>query len=148
VLSIGSITAQYQQWLPRARVLETPDYRGALADSIEVFGVRLPGLVDLAFDFPDRRNGFDGILVEAKSGSQEYASTVAQLRIYAQARERRHGSRYLLWGIVERSNADATPEQVLKMIRGADQHGDVWVFSSADRISEILGLIFGRGVRN
>lgn len=104
----------------------------------------VPGFVDLAFDFDRRLSGFDGILVEAKSGSQDYASTVAQLRTYAQARERRLGSRYLLWGLVERANMDAMPEHIAGVVSG-NQQADAWVFSSADRIQELLNLVFRRG---
>jgi hypothetical protein len=42
-----------------------------------------PGFVDVVFDFDRRIAGFDGIIVEAKSGSQQYSrDAVAQLRTY------------------------------------------------------------------
>jgi hypothetical protein len=74
--------------------------------------VGIPRIVDIAFDFPEPINGFDGIIVETKSGTQQYRDTVAQLRTYRAARRRQPHTRYLIWGILRGPVApDATVER-------------------------------------
>jgi len=55
-----------------------------------VFGGGIPQFVDLAFDFDEPRAGFDGLIVEAKSGVQPYRHAVAQLRTYEKRVRARH----------------------------------------------------------
>lgn len=103
-----------------------------------------PEFVDLAFDFETRRAGFDGIIVEAKSGDQRFKDTVAQLRTYRAARPRAPGGRYLIWGIVENPDQlGATFEDFRREFVAANKAADVWVFSSADAIPIVLSAAFG-----
>jgi hypothetical protein len=106
---------------------------------VELFQVRVPRFIDLAFDFAIRREGLDGIIVEAKSGGQQYEHTIAQLRTYRAARPRLPGARLLIWGIVEKPDRpDATFEKLRSMFANAETDSDVWVFSSADSIPTVL----------
>jgi hypothetical protein len=142
---LEGVTCHYQQSLNRGTVLATPDYAGGLAAAVDVFRIGIPQFVDLAFDFDEPRNGLDGLIVEAKSGTQLYRHAVAQLRTYRAARPRRPGSRYLVWGIVERVDGpELTPDQVRQALAAAVDQDDVWLFSSADSIGVALTAIFGR----
>ena len=146
---VQGLTCHYQQNLDRSRVLATSDYFGPLATAVDMFAVRVPRYVDLAFDFEAPRAGFDGLIVEAKSGAQQYDAAVAQLRTYANARPRRSGSRYVIWGIVERPDTAKTIEsQLSRMLPEADRHQDLWVFSGADDIGIVLQALFGDAVSN
>jgi len=90
LLRLPGVTCRYQQALDRQTVLATPDYAGALAKAVDVFGGGIPQFVDLAFDFDEPRAGFDGLIVEAKSGVQPYRHAVAQLRTYEKRVRARH----------------------------------------------------------
>jgi hypothetical protein len=138
-IRLDGVRVYYQQSLDREVVLSTSEYIGALASAVEFFGVRIPKFIDLGFDFETTREGFNGLIIEAKSGSQQYDDTVAQLRTYRLARPRRAGGRYLIWGIVEnRDRPDATIDDLNSMFTAADKTTDVWVFSSADAIPAVL----------
>jgi hypothetical protein len=108
---------------------------------VDLFGLRLPTYVDVAFEFDEPLSGLDGIIAEAKSGSQGFNASVSQLRTYRRARPRRAGARYLLWGIVENPPSDApfTPLHVDALRRAAASgNGDVWAFSCAEQIRDVL----------
>jgi hypothetical protein len=141
-IKLDGIVVHYQQSLPKEVVLAT--YEGSLASAVESFRVRIPKFVDLAVDFETRRAGFDGILIEAKSGNQQYGETVAQLRTYRAARQRRPCGRYLIWGVVENSDQlDKTFDDLQRIFAAANKADDVWVFSSADAIPMVLSAAFG-----
>jgi hypothetical protein len=136
----------YQQSLTLGSVLTAPDYSGALARAVLALGVGVPGFVDVAFDFDRRMGGFDGIIVEAKSGSQQYRDTVAQLRTYRGARPRRTGGRYLVWGVVQSpTGSDATADHISRLVAAATPEEDVWIFSGADSVGLVLNTLFPLG---
>lgn len=145
VLKLEGATCWYQQTLERDSVLATPDFAQGLAEVVPVFRLGVPQRVDLVFDFGSPRRGIDGLLVEAKSGNQGFDAAVAQLRVYRTARPRRVGTRYLVWGIVEQSESgaitDSQRDWLRRKIDGGE--GDVWVFSTADSIGAVLGLLGG-----
>lgn len=145
VLQFGGVSCQYQQALAADQVLAAPDYRGALARAVLAFDVGTPKYVDIAFEFVKPMSGFDGIIVEAKSGAQQYGDAVAQLRTYQGSRARRPGARYLVWGIVQGPVvSDATADRVMKVASSAPADEDVWMFSSADGIDAVLKTLFTR----
>lgn len=139
-------TCHYQQHLSREAVLSTPEYGDGLAAAVELFGLRVPAYVDVAFEFAAPRSGVDGIIVEAKSGGQGFDASVSQLRTYRRARTRRPGTRYLVWGIVENPPADAPLTHAhLDALRlaAASGNGDVWAFSGAVHIGDVLNAVLG-----
>jgi hypothetical protein len=143
-LQVGGLSCLYQHALRRDDVLATSDYRGSLARAVEAFGVGTSKYVDIAFDFEQPKAGFDGIIVEAKSGAQQYADVVAQLRTYRAARRRRAGARYVVWGIVEGPvAADATEERIRALAAATSPDEDLWVFSSSGSIDVVLETLFG-----
>ena len=145
LVRLQGITCHYQQGLDRNSVLASRDYAGPLAKAVDAFGLRIPEYVDLAFDFDGPRFGFDGLIVEAKSGSQQYDATVAQLRTYRDARSRRSGSRYVIWGIVERPDApEPIEDQLARVVSEAAHEEDLWLFSGADDIGVVLSAVFRR----
>jgi hypothetical protein len=137
------LSCRYQEPLERERVLGTADYAGGLSEAVRAFGVRVPRFIDLVVDFDSPLGGFDGVIVEAKSGTQEYDATVAQLRTYRNARPRHAGTRYLLWGIVKEAAGPEPANAVRQVIDAARGCEDVWVFSTADDVPKVLDAIFG-----
>jgi hypothetical protein len=144
-IRLDGTTCYYQQSLDRDAILATREYAGSLASAVRAFQVSTPRRVDLAFDFDTAQGGFDGLIVEAKSGRQGYEMTIPQLRTYRAARPRRQGSRYLVWGIVEGPGApEATPDQVADLLEALADTDDLWLFSSADAIPIVLGAVLAR----
>jgi hypothetical protein len=143
MLTLLGATCWYQQSLDRRAVLNTPDFEDGLAESAPVFGLRVPQRIDMAFDLDPPRRGIDGIIVEAKSGSQGFDAAVPQLRVYRRARPRCAGARYLVWGIVEQPPSGAVTHEQLAWIRHEIERGvgDVWAFSGVDSIDAVLRLL-------
>jgi hypothetical protein len=138
-IQIGRLAIQYQQTLERERVEATCGDEPSLRQAVKLFQIRLPSRLDLAFDFFNTRSGFDGIIVEAKSGGRQFEDTISQLRTYRAARPRRTNARYLIWGIVENPVLpDLTLEQYKHLFVNADQNADTWVFSSAEAIATVV----------
>ena len=119
--------------------MSTRWYSGGLGRAVRAFGVHTPKFIDVAVDFATPRNGYDGIIAEIKSGGQNYDAAVEQLRVYSSARERRKGSRYVCWGILEDPAAGSPtrpdPAYIHEGMRDAD---DLWVFSRADFVPDVL----------
>lgn len=145
MLRLEATICWYQRTLDRDSVLATPDFEQGLAEVVPVFRLGVPQRVDLVFEFESPRRGIDGLIIEAKSGTQGFDAAVAQLRVYRSARPRRVGTRYLVWGIVEQSESgeitDSQLEWLRRKIEGGD--GDVWAFSTVDSIGAILELLGG-----
>jgi hypothetical protein len=142
-LQLDGVTVYYQQSLRRECVDAAYERSGLPTATVERFQLHLPSRVDLAFDFEPPRSGFDGLIIEAKSGSQQFEHTLAQLLAYRAARPRRIGSSYLIWGIVEAPDRpDLTFDHLQSIFAGAG-NGDVWVFSSAEAIPVVLKAAIG-----
>jgi hypothetical protein len=142
-LQLDGVTVYYQQSLHRECVDAAYERNGLPTATVERFQLHLPRRVDLAFDFEPPRSGFDGLIIEAKSGSQQFEHTLAQLLAYRAARPRRIGSRYLIWGIVDAPDRpDLTFGHFQSIFAGAG-NGDVWVFSSAEAIPVVLKAAIG-----
>lgn len=143
-LRLEGLRVRYQQSLKKEAVLATSEYQGSLAAAVDIFSIHTPQTIDIAFDFDETRAGFDGIILEAKSGGQQYGAAVPQLRVYRAARPRRPQSRYLVWGIIEKpERPDTTSYQVWQALSAASPAEDVWLFSSADAIPTVLEAVFG-----
>lgn len=137
----------FQARLAREDVLrhfDAPMRDGVLRHGVT--GLHLQPDVVVRFDTP--RAGFAGIIVEAKSGAQEFGATLAQLQTYHAVLRERHGGRWLVWGVIEsRPDGTAITEQQLTAIRGAagavgGAAGDsMWVFSTADEIAPVLAAV-------
>jgi len=140
-LELCGATLLYQYTLDSQKVLETPWYAGGLASAVRVFNLSLPRRVDLIIEFPKPRNEFDGIIVEAKSGDQSFEATIHQLRIYSSAYNRRPGSHYLCWGIVERAKEKSVDLAGTAHLRRGAIDGDLWAFSGPEAIPDVLNSV-------
>lgn len=128
----GSTTVS-MQLVPSHPILETPEFDHALRAAIERHGVRVPKFIDVLVEFDTPRGGFDGILIEAKSGAQHPDAAIPQLRAYRAALRAEGYKRLLVWGIVEASwpwSPPSTSEVAAKQ--------DLWVFSDASHIDHVL----------
>jgi len=144
-LHLPGVTCRYQMNLPWENVRTTVFYAGGLSEAAEVFDLPARHAVDLLFEFDKPMNGLDGILIEAKSGGQGFSAAVEQLRIYRAAHQRRPGSRWVVWGIVEApAGGPPTAGQVQWLETAVGKNGgDVWTFSGADYIPQIMATILG-----
>ena len=141
-LELEGVTLCYQQWLEMSAVLATSSYAPPLSAAIGPFGLRAHRSIDIAIDFAHGRNGFDGIIIEAKSGAQKFDDAVGQLRVYREARTRRPGSRFLVWGIAESpSGGSVTPQQLDHLRSQVAGTADVWLFSDAESIERIVSVV-------
>jgi hypothetical protein len=124
-------------------VLATDEFDHGLRRGVTAFGIRVPRYIDgwLAFDEP--RAGVNGILIEAKSGSQGPSAAVYQLKCYRAALRQMTPGPLLVWGIAEEwQDRGVDVGSAALMQRGEDD--DLWVFSTADQIPEIMmALAFG-----
>lgn len=136
-IKLEGVRICYQEKLDPKAVRETYKEAG-LKCALEKFNVGVHDRTDIAFEFDQPRADFDGIIIEAKSGEQGYKRAVDQLRVYQAARPRkRGGSRYLIWGIIEKEN-DESPNRLEEWFAKVDKERDVWVFSSAHDIPKVL----------
>ena len=94
------------------------------------------------FDEDQDCRGFNGILVEAKSGiTQDFRDAVPQLRIYRSALNPSEKQRLLVWGIVEKEELEEDAVDAQKALAAENkenQNDDLWVFSSAKNIPNVL----------
>jgi hypothetical protein len=137
-----NLTCWYQCGIDRAGILQAPGFSGPLAVAIEELGVNVPERADLVFEFQTSTSGFDGLIVEAKSGDQDYDATVEQLRAYRAGWDG-PGSRYVIWGIVERTASRFEEARFARVLQRCAATEDLWVFSTADDIDIVLHAVFG-----
>jgi hypothetical protein len=130
----------YQHVIDREAALRSPDFPRPLSKSLRRFNVDIHERFDLLFEFEEPLRGFDGIIVEAKSGNQRFDAAVSQLRTYRAALPA--SRRYVVWGVVE--NAAPVSGAVIKEAfddSGANE--DLWLFSSADDLGSVTRALFG-----
>lgn len=144
-VGIPGLTAHLNLRVPQELVRRSGVYGPALVAAMERFEIRdVPYITDLVIRFDAPRAGFRGILVEVKSGKQDYRDTLYQLRLYHAALRQQHPGRWIVWGIAENpAGGDLRPEQLDGLRRGAtDPAGeDLWVFSNADGICPTLDTV-------
>lgn len=134
-LSVGGLRCRFQRSLAANHVLAA--YDPGLAAAVQRFEVSVPRKTDVWIRFSSPRNGFAGILVEAKSGAQASSAAIEQLRVYREAIRSAEPGRMLAWGVVEQgqfseSHASFVAEQT------AGDGDTVWVFSGHDQIRAVL----------
>ena len=135
---VGEVEAHFQMSIPRVEMLTCPPYAGDLASATAVFPFGVHQAIDLFIPLHPPRGGYDGILIECKSGGQQAAATIEQLTAYRAALRCRGVARCLIWGLLETPKQGAiTPEQLV-WLRARPAVGDTWVFSGADDIGRVL----------
>jgi hypothetical protein len=134
---VRGLTYRFQEPLSREEVLDTQEYDHGLRETLSTVTSRLPKYIDgwLRFDAP--RSGFDGILVEAKSGSQGLDAALYQLKVYRAALRARGVGRLLVLGVIE-----SLDDEVVEPA-STEAEGDVWVFTGPGGIARAVGRWLG-----
>ncbi|WP_437928634.1 hypothetical protein WMF37_05050 [Sorangium sp. So ce291] len=136
-----TLSCHYQYAVQADAMLKTEAFGGGLREAVLRHGVRVPRYIDLLFLFDRPRSGFKGILLEAKSGKQEYYSSVHQLSTYRAALRSIVAEPLLIWGVIEQAQPRQEVERQLDELRHELADGaqrDMWVFSSARDIDVVL----------
>ena len=143
-----SLRYSFQHSLPKVGVLATSEFDHGLRNAMNRYAIRVPSLVDGWLRFDQPRQGFVGIIIEAKSGTQSFGEAVYQLKCYRAAIKDREAGRLLVWGITEHEDdswkefENLSDHQILR----SDPDDDLWVFSSADRIPGMMQELGFAGV--
>jgi hypothetical protein len=133
---LPGLTYRTQHSLSRNHVLSTYEFDHGLRKALEAAGMRAPTRVDGWLTFDEPRAGFDGILVEAKSGTQGPEAAVYQLKAYRAALQQQLAARLLVWGVTE--SAFERPASAGDRFAPSADGQDHWVFSSAGEIGDVL----------
>ncbi len=140
-VEIPGLTYFFQKSLDKRLVLSTPEFGNGLHQAMKRHRLRTPSTIDGWLNFTEPRNGFGGILVEAKSGSQSPDKAVYQLKCYRAAVKELDPRPLLVWGIVEEpmpTEVQASAFETLDVQFTGPPTGDTWVFSTADEITKVL----------
>ena len=134
-IEVPGVRCFYQYPINRDRVLGTVQFAPELRDAMVRQSLRVPKWVDGLFLFREPRNGFSGLLLECKSGSQGPANAVHQLKAYREALRGKMPGPLLVCGVVERRWLEEWDERQMGT-PGAGQ--DHWVFAPVERLSEVV----------
>lgn len=130
----------FQYNLDRGQVLRTDEFANGLREAMARHRVRVHQRIDGWLVFDEPRAGFDGVLVEAKSGDyQKPHDTIYQLKAYRAALKTRSRQRLLIWGITKAPVELREPLPVAPST--AAEPTDHWVFSSAEDIADVLASL-------
>ncbi|HWL85432.1 MAG TPA: hypothetical protein VNO21_06500 [Polyangiaceae bacterium] len=139
----------HEHSLAKGTALKSEALERGLRDAMARHGVHCPERIDgfLKFDTPLR--GFTGILVEAKSGAEEFKDTVHQLRFYRAAMREIESGPLIIWGITEQrespEQANRAYDELKRIMATRSLEDEVWVFSGADDVERITSLLLGYG---
>jgi len=138
-LEVAELSYAFQHHIPAETVLATSEFDYGLRNAMLRQNVRVPQRADGWLEFKEPRNGFKGILIEAKSGSQSFDATLLQLKCYRAALKRLVPGRFIVWGIVEQVDPNSENAAInVPTLSTPDTDTDQWVFSSADQIGPVL----------
>lgn len=141
---LPGITATFQREFRPHELTEAMQLSPVVGEAMRVFRVRQPKRTDLILHLDPPRNGFDGVLIEAKSGGVQYRSAIWQLQIYRRALEGIRPRRMLVVGVSENpAQGRLTPAQAEWIAAEARTPGDVWAFCGAD---DLGGVIAAAGI--
>ncbi len=145
-IAVPGMTAHFQYTFPRAEVVRSGAFNPQLAHALTAFGIsEVPVRTDVIIRFAEPRRGFDGILIEAKSGGASHGDALLQLQAYGATIRARWGGRWIHWAVVEREDGAIRPERWERLAAraSAPEHGDLVVFSTADEIERVLSMTIG-----
>jgi hypothetical protein len=132
----GRVTVDFQFNLERRDVLGGLPFDQASAEGVRRFGVRVPQQIDALFRFEKPRNGFSGILLEAKSGSQEPYAALFQLLCYTNALSRGGLGPLLVLGVTETDAKE--PQKDYSVPQGKFDGSHYWAFPSLSTLEGTL----------
>lgn len=134
-LSVGALRCRFQRGLPASCVQAA--YEPGLAAAIRCFEVGVPSRPDVWIRFATPLNGFRGILIEAKSGSQTSSAAIEQLRVYRAAIRSVEPGRVLAWGVLEQGQFSNSHAHFVAAQTATDED-TVWAFSGYGQVQEVL----------
>jgi hypothetical protein len=121
-------------------VLSSGEFDHGLRDAMLRQNVGVHGRADGWLEFLPGHKHWEGVLVEAKSGSQDSSAAIFQLKCYGSVIRPRVSRPILFLGItekpVERSGLEKTLGE-LRKVQG-NQAGDFWAFCSPGDLDEVL----------
>ena len=127
---------------PCAEAVERARFEAPAGEAITRFQVNLPTRSDLWIGFDRPRGGFDGVLVEVKSGGPQYRDTVLQLQTYRHALPDAEVQRALVLGVVEQpAQGPLRPSQAAWLAAQASGTDDVWAFCGPDDLAAVLAAV-------
>lgn len=139
-IRVPGVAALFQHAIPREEMLDSLEFDGGLRDAMVRHQVRTPGRMDALLVFDHPRNGFHGILLEAKSGLQDPSATIFQLKCYRAAIRRWLAGRLIIWGIVEHGSQVGQNDDL-----PVREDGDLWVFSPVDAVEGVARRLLSSG---
>lgn len=131
----------YQQSLPVDEVMRGALFDNGLREAMIAFQLRKPRRVDLLFALDDPARRFDAVLVEVKSGAQDPASALWQLRAYRDTLAARGLDRCVVWIISEQRGKLSPYEAAWIGEQAAQAAGDVWIVSDHDSIQGVAAAV-------
>ena len=142
-IRIPGIELSFQYNCVREKVLRTSEFDGGLRAAEKRHRLRVHHKADGLLRFTPPRSGFNAVVIEVKSGgSSSFNTAVPQLKSYRAAlRQDPDCGRLLVWGIIEKLGEPGDNEEGREAM-AEDYLGntgeDLWVFSSAENIPEVL----------
>jgi hypothetical protein len=137
---LPGLTCHFQHSIGREVVLATTEFSPALREAIARHAVRIPQRIDALILFERPRRGFRGLLMEMKSGDQEYDRALHQLKCYRAALGSNLPGPFIVWGITETGDSGSWVRQEAPAlpVKGAE---DLWLFSPASVIPAALNAL-------
>jgi hypothetical protein len=148
-VQLSNLTYLFQHSFPQEAVVESTEFAPGLRRAIYRHDISAPTRLDGFLEFVAPRAGFDAILLESKSGTQNFDAAIYQLKCYRAALAAKNPGRMLIWGIIETppEGYQGVPRGVIAAEARERPTEDLWVFSTADEVYvvlEALGLASGR----
>jgi hypothetical protein len=141
---IAGVRCAYQYSIPRDEMLASSEFDGGLREAVVRHDVGAPRYIDALFLFDPPKEGFAGLLLEAKSGAQDYRAAVFQLKCYKAVLAERLDGRLIAWGVFEREPDGAAPWSAVRERLTEERRleaKDLWLFSPASAIPEAMRAI-------
>jgi hypothetical protein len=142
IVSTPLLTCRYQHVFGRELVLKSGEFAPEVVAALERHDVGIPSRADIVVDLPSWSR-YGHMVLEAKSGTQQYEAATFQLKCYRAAL----GSTpkpVVMWGVIE--DEGSAGERLASV--GADiasEAGsatrDLWLFSSAKDIQSLCGSL-------
>jgi hypothetical protein len=123
---------EFQLSLDRGHALDTAPFAGGLRATVRDGGCRVPHIVDGYLALAEPRGGFDGVLIEAKSGAQAPHDAYLQLEVYRAVLKAEGAGRLLVLGVIE----GLEPQVIAPETERPDD--DLWVFCAPEALGRVL----------
>jgi hypothetical protein len=141
--SIPGIKFYFQPTLDVRSGMAEGDFPAGLSTALrQQCAIGLPRRLDAAILFDESINGYDGIIIEAKSGERKFRSCIFQLASYRSAIRSIRSGKFVLLGITEYSKDPFLIDELVDHIKNAPSTEDLWLFLPAESIDTVMNLVF------